>query len=306
MWVLGYDLNLVWSILIFFTVFMIFYSGVISLLEDHLPTAVLELFRYGKTLNGPVKSSLVSIISVPKSYFTHFYIFSSVYIPTLLYLSFSHYTTNIPVSPTVISGLDFVCSSSRSVNTNPSSIILVLILMTLQVFRRLFECVFINQRSSSTMNITHYIVGFAHYFCAGSGYVCEAPGFVSGSGSSSTFTMSSIPISSWIFSLIFTVAWCYQLETHKIFAQLKISNPNNHSMPEGSLFNYVSCPHYMCEIIIYTCLMLILGPEHRTGVMVWAWVTINQVIAATMSHKWYLTKFEDYPKNRKAIIPFVW
>eukprot|EP00090_Calanus_glacialis_P009342 TRINITY_DN17721_c0_g1_i3.p1 TRINITY_DN17721_c0_g1~~TRINITY_DN17721_c0_g1_i3.p1 ORF type:complete len:307 (-),score=74.95 TRINITY_DN17721_c0_g1_i3:117-1037(-) len=306
MWVLGYDLNLVWSVLIFFTIFMIFYSGVISLLEDHLPTVVLELFHYGKTLNGPVKSSLVSIISVPKSYFTHFYIFSSVYIPTLLYLSLSHYTTNIPVSPSVISGLDLVCSSSRSVNTNPISITLVLILMTLQIFRRLYECVFINQRSSSTMNITHYIVGFAHYFCAGSGYVCEAPGFVSGSSFSSTLTMSSLPISSLIFSLLFIIAWCYQLETHKIFAQLKISNPNKHSMPEGSLFNYVSCPHYMCEIIIYTCLMLILGPAHRTGVMVWAWVTINQVIAATMSHRWYLTKFDDYPKNRKAIIPFIW
>ena len=41
----------------------------------------------------------------------------------------------------------------------------------------------------------------------------------------------------------------------------------------------------MSEIIMYTCLMLILGTEHMTGVMVWAWVTINQVIAATMRHK---------------------
>ena len=41
----------------------------------------------------------------------------------------------------------------------------------------------------------------------------------------------------------------------------------------------------MSEIIMYTCLMLILGTEYMTGVMVWAWVTINQVIAATMRHK---------------------
>jgi len=306
MWVLGYDLNIVWSVLIFFTVFMIFYSGVISLMEDYLPTAVLELFRYGKTLNGPVKSSLISLIIVPKSYFTHFYIFSSIYIPTLLFLSLSHYTSNVPVSSYVITGLDLVCTASRSVNTNPNSLTLVLILMTLQVFRRLYECAFINQPSSSTMNITHYIVGFAHYFCAGAGYLCEAPGFVSGSSSTTSLSMSSLPFSSWLLSIIFLIAWFYQLETHKSFAQLKISSPNKHSMPQGSLFNYVSCPHYMCEIIIYTCLMLILGIEHSTGVMIWAWVTINQVIAATMSHKWYLTKFEDYPQNRKAIIPFVW
>ena len=86
---------------------------------------------------------------------------------------------------------------------------------------------------------------------------------------------------------------------------MKISNPNKHSMPMGSLFIYVSSPHYLCEIIIYTSLMLILGTEHMTGVMIWAWVTINQTIAALMSHRWYITKFEDYPKERKAIIPFV-
>jgi len=306
MWVLGYDLNLVWSILIFFTVFMIFYSGIISLLEDHLPTAVLELFKYGKTLDGPVKSSLINLIVVPKTYFTHFYIFSSIYIPTLLYLSLSHYSTNIPVSPSVITGLDIVCSTSRSVNTNPSSLTLVLFLLTLQVFRRLYECVFINQPSSSTMNITHYIVGFAHYFCAGAGYLCEAPGFVLGSSPSTiNFSLSSIPVTSWVLSIIFLIAWFYQLEAHKMFAQMKISNPNKHSMPMGSLFTYVSSPHYLCEIIIYTSLMLILGTEHMTGVMIWAWVTINQIIAALMSHRWYITKFEDYPKERKAIIPFV-
>lgn len=303
MWLLGYDINIVWSVLIFFTVFMVFYSGIISLLEDYLPNAVLELFRYGKTLNGPVKSSLVSLIIVPKSYFTHFYIFSSIFIPSLLFLSLSSYVTNSPASPAVISSLDFICSSSRFVNTDTFSIILALFLLTLQVFRRLYECVFINQPSNSTMNITHYIVGFAHYFCTGSGYLCEAPGFVSDNPINATSSINFLAV---ILVFIFLCAWYHQLQAHKIFAELKIRSPDTHSMPEGSLFNYVSCPHYMCEIILYTCLMLILGTRHRTGVMVWAWVTINQVIAATMSHKWYRTKFEDYPQSRKAIIPFIW
>ena len=47
MLILEYDLNLVWTILIFFTVFMIVYNGIIVFLEPHLPTCVLELFRYG-------------------------------------------------------------------------------------------------------------------------------------------------------------------------------------------------------------------------------------------------------------------
>ena len=35
----------------------------------------------------PVKSYLVSVIIVPKSYFTHLYTFSNVFIPTLIYLA---------------------------------------------------------------------------------------------------------------------------------------------------------------------------------------------------------------------------
>ena len=73
-----------WAVLIFFTVFMIVYNSVIAFGEPYLPEFVLELFRYGKTLNGPAKTTFVKMISVPKSYFTHFYIFSSIYVPASL------------------------------------------------------------------------------------------------------------------------------------------------------------------------------------------------------------------------------
>ena len=84
MWILNWDVNLVWAVLIFFTVFMIVYNSVIAFGEPYLPEFVLELFRYGKTLNGPAKTTFVKMISVPKSYFTHFYIFSSIYVPASL------------------------------------------------------------------------------------------------------------------------------------------------------------------------------------------------------------------------------
>ena len=183
---------------------------------------------------------------------------------------------------------------------------------------------FINQASKSTMNITHYIVGYAHYFCAATGYVCESPGFVR-SSTSSSLSLSSISPVAWVLCLVFLAAWYYELDAHKIFANLKIQNSKSHSIPSGSLFKYVSCPHYLCEVIIYTCFMFILGLSHQTGVLgnkrkiskyfetnmiliftVWFWVLTNQMIAATMSHNWYRMKFKEYPAERKAIIPFIW
>ena len=299
MWLLGYDLNIVWAILVFFTVFMILYSGIISLLEPVLPTAVLELFRYGKTLNGPVQSSLVGLISVPKSYFTHFYIFSSVYIPLLLCLTIAEASgRRLPdsVKPT----LDLLCTTDRTSNTSRTSALLALSLLSLQCFRRLYECVAVNQASKSTMNITHYIVGFAHYFCTGTGIVCEAPGFASGLAAPTPSFLLLVPL-----VCIFFWAWYQQLEAHRIFARLKIANPTKHSVPYGGLFSLVSCPHYTMEVVLYTVLLLILGISHSSMLLVWSWVVINQCIAGLMSHSWYQTKFKEYPPTRKAIIPYL-
>jgi len=309
MLILDYDVNVIWAILVFFTLFMIIYNGVISFGENHLPTFIIELFRYGKTLDGPAKTQIIKLISVPKSYFTHFYIFSSIYVPCVLMTVLFYYNTNTKVSDDVTDTLDFLCSTDRHEATTSSRLVLVMILLTLQVFRRLYECIFINQPSTSSMNITHYIVGYAHYFCAATGYVCEAPGFVKTKVPvhlNTDLSLTSLTPDCWILTLIFFVAWYFEFEAHKIFARLKIKHPNTHSIPNGSLFNYVSCPHYLCEVIIYTCFMFLLGQAHLTGILVWFWVLTNQIIAATMSHNWYKKKFKEYPRNRSAIIPFIW
>ena len=66
-----------------------------------LSSILLKLMlRYGKALNGPVRNPLVKLISVPKSYFTHFYIFSSIYVPSLLLLVLYYYTNHIKVRQT--------------------------------------------------------------------------------------------------------------------------------------------------------------------------------------------------------------
>ena len=263
------DINVIWAILIFFTSFMIVYNSIISLGEPYLPLFVLELFRYGKTLDGPVKNPLVKLISVPKTYFTHFYIFSSVYVPALLLMALYYYTNQSQVPDEIQHFLNVVCSHQRKEGTSPAQLVLALSLLSLQVFRRLYECVFINQASTSTMNITHYIVGFAHYFCAATGYLCEAPGFLPDSSSVSPpeLSVSTISLSAWLATLVFLAAWHQQLKAHKIFAELKRKNASSHSIPEGGLFDLVSCPHYLCEIIIYTCLLVILGLSHQTALL---------------------------------------
>ncbi len=42
-------------------------------------------------------------------------------------------------------------------------------------------------------------------------------------------------------------------------------------------YNFHS-PHYLAEVLMYLCLSIILGPRHITGIVVFVWVFINQVI----------------------------
>ncbi|KAL3839435.1 hypothetical protein ACJIZ3_024026 [Penstemon smallii] len=76
-------------------------------------------------------------------------------------------------------------------------------------------------------------------------------------------------------------------------------------IPTGGLFEWVSCPNYFGEILEW----------FGWALMNWSWAGFgffvytcaNLVPRAGANHKWYLEKFgEDYPKNRKAVIPFLY
>ncbi|KAJ6758104.1 STEROID 5-ALPHA-REDUCTASE DET2 [Salix koriyanagi] len=82
------------------------------------------------------------------------------------------------------------------------------------------------------------------------------------------------------------------------------SENGGYKVPRGGWFEVVTCPNYLGEIVEW------LG----WAVMTWSWGGLgfflytcsNLVPRACASHKWYLEKFgEDYPKNRKAVIPFI-
>ncbi|WIA17188.1 hypothetical protein OEZ85_014071 [Tetradesmus obliquus] len=77
-----------------------------------------------------------------------------------------------------------------------------------------------------------------------------------------------------------------------------------YKVPTGGLFELVSCPHYLAEIIIYCGLLLVTGGQLLPLLML-VWVAVNLVLAARASHKWYRRRFKSYPPARKAIIPFV-
>ncbi len=99
----------------------------------------------------------------------------------------------------------------------------------------------------------------------------------------------------------------HQYKCHCILANLR-NNKNKtsgYSIPYSDWFDYVSCPHYLAEIVIYTSLWIFTGFK-LSSTLVLLFVICNLVYSATETHKWYLEKFrETYPKNRKIIVPYL-
>lgn len=76
-------------------------------------------------------------------------------------------------------------------------------------------------------------------------------------------------------------------------------------IPSGGMFEVVSCPHYLGEVVIYLGLALVCWPAVKPMLML-LWVVVNLVLAAGATQDWYTSYFNDYPKHRKALIPFVY
>ena len=80
-------------------------------------------------------------------------------------------------------------------------------------------------------------------------------------------------------------------------------NNKEYQIPKGGFFNYISCPNFFGEIIEWLGFSIMTFNLASLSFLIWT--CCNLVPRSLAHHKWYLNKFEKYPKNRKAIFPFL-
>ncbi len=85
---------------------------------------------------------------------------------------------------------------------------------------------------------------------------------------------------------------------------LRRPNETGYKIPYGGLFQWVSCPNLLGEIIEWLGFAILMWSLPGWAFFIWTFA--NLAPRAIAHHHWYREHFPEYPKERKALIPFVW
>lgn len=207
--------------------------------------------------------------------------------------------------------------------------VFVLLLMEIQVLRRLYETEHVFHYSpSARMHIVGYLTGLFYYTAApislASSCLPEATDYLQGQiaefivkgrartpdlvidYSSLLKPLLKLGWCQWIGAVIFIWGSLHQIRCHAILGSLREhKDSDEYVIPCGDWFSRVSCPHYLAELVIYLGVLIASGGSDISVWFLFIFVITNLSFAAVQTHRWYLQKFEDYPRSRYAIIPFV-
>lgn len=105
-------------------------------------------------------------------------------------------------------------------------------------------------------------------------------------------------------SLLFCLGMAINIHSDHILRNLRAPGETGYKIPKGGLFNYVSGANFFGEILEW--LGFAIACNSLTGLAFFLSTLCNIGPRALHHHYWYRNKFKDeYPKDRKALIPYV-
>ncbi|XAR72760.1 Polyprenol reductase [Bertholletia excelsa] len=316
----------------------------IALIPWHLLSSFRECLL-GFAKRGKILQSSSNKFTVPQKFFCHFYLLAVVWTAFLLVITWSYAYNVAPMVSepfhysSIVSHLTggsniFYLRKSHSIVKQRYKVwvsVFLLSLMEVQALRRLFETIYVFKYSASArMHIFGYLTGLFFYAAAPLSLCCNfapeaikfAANYVAEFIVKGKNQMPALEVDwwgllsplvtlrwySWIGMALFFWGWIHQCHCHLILGSLRdtVEEADSYVIPYGDWFEYVSSPHYLSEIVIYAGILVASGGADLTIWLLFVFVVVNLALAAAETHRWYLQKFENYPRNRCAIIPFVY
>jgi protein-S-isoprenylcysteine O-methyltransferase Ste14 len=94
------------------------------------------------------------------------------------------------------------------------------------------------------------------------------------------------------------------IHSDNILLALRKPGERDYKVPEGGAFRWVSSPNYFGELIEWAGWAL--ATWSLAGLAFFCFTLANLLPRALAHHRWYHRTFADYPKARRAIIPWLW
>ncbi len=113
-------------------------------------------------------------------------------------------------------------------------------------------------------------------------------------------------LTDWRFLLgvtLFFIGMGINMYSDNVLINLRKPGETGYKIPYGGFFRYVSCPNLFGEMVEWLGFALMTWCLPTLSFFIWT--VANLTPRALDHHKWYKEKFEDYPKERKAVFPFI-
>ncbi|KAL5006343.1 hypothetical protein ScPMuIL_015149 [Solemya velum] len=195
------------------------------------------------------------------------------------------------------------------VSTDELSTLLGCSLLTVHSFLRVYRALYINVFSNTTQDIVDFVTPFFYSLAAGFCIFSEAPSLVGNVADWSILSQLS-----WRHGVALALfIWAsYEDQLYQqAFAKTRKNRAghivsNSHKLPKTGMFQLVSSPHFLAEILIHLGIGVCLGFKHQSWWLCTAYVIVGHMTRARGRHEWFLRKFGDaVPQQCRSIIPYI-
>jgi protein-S-isoprenylcysteine O-methyltransferase Ste14 len=103
--------------------------------------------------------------------------------------------------------------------------------------------------------------------------------------------------------LVFLAGFVLNVSSDRILRRLRRDGSRGYTIPQGGGYRLVSSPNYLGEMIEWTGWAI--ATWSIAGLAFALYTIANLAPRAMANHRWYRETFDEYPRDRKALIPYL-
>lgn len=103
---------------------------------------------------------------------------------------------------------------------------------------------------------------------------------------------------------VFIFGFIINRHSDYILYRIRWMSKQEYEIPQRGFYRWVSCPNYLGEILIWIGWTITTWSPVAAAFAFWS--IANLAPRARSHHQWYRQNFDNYPDNRRALVPGIW